>query len=95
MNGRPRAESGSRERMRKRRGEHFSLLTIYYTIFSPLFLKRPAMKMATLPGSAEDTTSFELGPSGRGSLPNMQWSGNFAFSYSREHYTIAFHHIEA
>lgn len=53
------------------------------------------MKMATLPGSAEDTTSFEFGPSGRGSLPIMQWSGNFAFSYGREHYSIGFHHIEA
>ncbi|KAM6310909.1 uncharacterized protein O3Q21_010906 [Podargus strigoides] len=38
------------------------------------------MKMATLPGGAEDTTSFELGPTGRGSLLIMQWRdsiGNF------------------
>ncbi|KAM9595924.1 uncharacterized protein ACIBXB_002641 isoform 2-T2 [Morphnus guianensis] len=41
---------------------------------APISPKRPAMKMATLPGSAEDTTSFEFGPSGRGSLPIMQWS---------------------
>jgi len=53
------------------------------------------MKMAALPGSAEDTTSFELGPSGRGSLLIMQWSGNFPFSFSQEHYSIAFHLIEA
>lgn len=92
MKGRPRA---ALERGQGNEGEHFSLLTIYYTIFSPLFLKRPAMKMVTLPGSAEDTTSFELGPSGRGSLPVMQWSGNFAFLYSREHYPVAFQHAEA
>ncbi|XP_064894789.1 uncharacterized protein LOC135576044 isoform X1 [Columba livia] len=46
-------------------------------LFGPVRLShRPAMKMVTLPGSAEDTTSFELGPSGRGSLPVMQWSGH-------------------
>ncbi|KAM9595923.1 uncharacterized protein ACIBXB_002641 isoform 1-T1 [Morphnus guianensis] len=48
---------------------------------APISPKRPAMKMATLPGSAEDTTSFEFGPSGRGSLPIMQWSGTVEMDF--------------
>ncbi|KAM6233080.1 uncharacterized protein M6G45_014720 isoform 1-T1 [Spheniscus humboldti] len=47
-----------------------------------LSAQRPAMKMATLPGSAEDTTSFGLGPSGRGSLLIMQWSGHHLYCHT-------------